>query len=175
MTTCTLQLLTCGYCTSDQRIALAGAPGKTIRFPALTALIRHPKYGNIVFDTGYASRVLTETKRWPGFLLGLATPIYFREEENLVRQLAQMGITPEQVPYLIISHFHADHTGGLLDFPESKIICHRDALGPALSKTGMAALRYGMLSRLFPPDIKERAWIMEPGCKEEVQVPVFER
>lgn len=32
--------------------------------------------------------------------------------------IAQLGITPEQVTKIIITHMHVDHVGGMVDFPE---------------------------------------------------------
>jgi glyoxylase-like metal-dependent hydrolase (beta-lactamase superfamily II) len=44
------------------------------------------------------------------------------QKTNLVELLAQLNITPEQIKYLAISHYHADHTGQAPLFPQSTLL-----------------------------------------------------
>ena len=41
---------------------------------------------------------------------------------SLVDQLAQINVKPEQIKYVGISHFHADHTGQLGSFPKATLL-----------------------------------------------------
>ena len=41
---------------------------------------------------------------------------------SLVDQLAQLKLNPEQIKYLAISHYHADHTGQASSFPKSILL-----------------------------------------------------
>ena len=41
---------------------------------------------------------------------------------TIVDQLAQGGVKPEQVKFVGISHYHADHTGQVASFPGSKVL-----------------------------------------------------
>lgn len=41
---------------------------------------------------------------------------------TLVDQLAQLGIRPEQIALVGISHYHGDHTGQARDFPNAKLL-----------------------------------------------------
>jgi len=41
---------------------------------------------------------------------------------SVVDQLAQIKVKPEQVKYVGISHFHADHTGQLASFPNATLL-----------------------------------------------------
>jgi len=41
---------------------------------------------------------------------------------SVVDQLAQLGVKPEQINYVGISHFHADHTGQVASFPQSTLL-----------------------------------------------------
>lgn len=41
---------------------------------------------------------------------------------SLVDQLAQKGIRPEQIKYVGISHYHADHTGQAASFPQATLL-----------------------------------------------------
>mgnify|MGYP000954299812 CR=1 FL=1 len=41
---------------------------------------------------------------------------------SIVDQLAQMGVKPEQIKYVGISHYHADHTGQVASFPGATLL-----------------------------------------------------
>ncbi|MEO8443191.1 MAG: N-acyl homoserine lactonase family protein [Betaproteobacteria bacterium] len=41
---------------------------------------------------------------------------------SVVTQLAQLGVKPEQINYVGISHYHADHTGQVASFPQSTLL-----------------------------------------------------
>jgi N-acyl homoserine lactone hydrolase len=43
-------------------------------------------------------------------------------KESIVDQLARLGVKPEQVKYVGISHYHADHTGQVASFPKSTLL-----------------------------------------------------
>lgn len=44
---------------------------------------------------------------------------------SVVDQLAQLGLKPEQIQYVGISHYHADHTGQVASFPQSTLLIGR--------------------------------------------------
>ena len=44
---------------------------------------------------------------------------------SIVRQLAQLGIEPEQVTFIGISHYHYDHTGQAADFSGATLLVDR--------------------------------------------------
>ena len=41
---------------------------------------------------------------------------------SVVDQLAKVGVKPEQIKYVGISHYHADHTGQVASFPQSTLL-----------------------------------------------------
>lgn len=41
---------------------------------------------------------------------------------SVVDQLARLGVKPEQIQYVGISHYHADHTGQVASFPQSLLL-----------------------------------------------------
>ncbi|RHJ91405.1 MBL fold metallo-hydrolase [Parabacteroides bouchesdurhonensis] len=51
-----------------------------------------------------------------------------------IRNAAELGINLEEVDYLILSHGHSDHTGGLSDFlkinRKASIVCKKEILNP---------------------------------------------
>jgi len=41
---------------------------------------------------------------------------------SVVDQLAKLGVKPEQIQYVGISHYHADHTGQVASFPQAMLL-----------------------------------------------------
>src|SRR5688572_30228167 len=53
--------------------------------------------------------------------LGNAHPVA-KLDRTISDQLAQIGVKPEQIEYLGISHYHGDHTGQATQFPKAKLL-----------------------------------------------------
>ena len=79
--------------------------GVKIQFVFSCYLIKH---GNdyMKWDTGHSMTA-------PG---GVAP------KTSLVDQLAQLKVTPDQIKFVGISHFHADHTGQVASFPKATLL-----------------------------------------------------
>src|SRR5690349_1415684 len=83
----------------------------------------------ILFDTGQDRRSVTDPGYFPGGPAGL---IYRRlarfeisAEQTLVARLAALGIAPEQVTTVVLSHLHQDHIGGIAEFPRAELVVDR--------------------------------------------------
>lgn len=57
-----------------------------------------------------------------GAALDPSKPMSPRLNRTIVEQLAELGIKPEQIGLIGISHYHYDHTGQAADFPKAKLI-----------------------------------------------------
>ncbi len=158
-----LTLMEAGYCTHPEFMVMRGGQRKSVRFPAICALLEHPKLGPILFDTGYTSRFFTETQQFPNSLYAKITPVYLDESKTARRQLETRGIAVEDVRHLIISHFHADHIAGLADFPHAQYIYFDQAYAAVRCKSSFGAVRAGFLPGLLPPDFEERSVSVKSG------------
>ena len=151
-----LSLLQAGYCLHPGFVVARGAGLRPLRFPALVALIDHPTAGPVLFDTGYAPRVLDATHRLPYRVYRWLTPMHVGPEETVAAQLRARGIAPEDMRHVVLSHFHADHTGGLFDFPNATVHATAEAWDAVKSLTGARAVRSAVLPQLHPPDLSSR-------------------
>jgi glyoxylase-like metal-dependent hydrolase (beta-lactamase superfamily II) len=160
-----------GYCIHREGMVIRDGKWRKLAFPALFALILHPTIGAILFDTGYTERFFQETKNFLFRLYALTTPVYFIEpNDSAVYQLEKAGIDALDIKYIIISHFHADHIGGLLDFPNAKFICCKSAYQAVKDLRGINALKAGFLAGLLPVNFSERSLFVED--KQTVSLPV---
>lgn len=162
MTPVKLTLMSDGYCRQLERISLRGGSWKIVRFEAMFALMEHPSAGPVLFDCGYSERFFDETRKCPWRFYRWITPVTLHEERgSAARQLAARGIASESVRHVFVSHFHADHIGGLRDFPQAVFYCSRAAWEDVSGRTGLAALRRAFLPGLVPEDFAERVRFLE--------------
>ncbi|RYD28046.1 MAG: MBL fold metallo-hydrolase [Verrucomicrobiaceae bacterium] len=162
-------LLRVGHCTHPECVAMRGGRFKSIEFPALVGLMRHPSLGYVLYDTGYSRHFWEATRTFPECLYRMITPPALPPEEELIHQLEQRNIRPEQIGSIIISHFHADHVAGLRDFPKARFIATRDEFREMRGKGRVARLRGAFLTKLLPDDFESRvSWaedqpVVDPG------------
>jgi N-acyl homoserine lactone hydrolase len=97
--------------------------------PIWVWVIEHPE-GIFVIDTGdveAATRSDFHKREGPitNFLLwGMRIERRITRDDELVNQLAGLGIAPDQIAKIVLTHLHPDHTDGLMFFPENQIIVY---------------------------------------------------
>jgi glyoxylase-like metal-dependent hydrolase (beta-lactamase superfamily II) len=135
---------------------LPGGSWRTIDVPALFALVRHPRAGVVLFDTGYSPRFHEATRAFPNRVYRWLTPVQVTDEETAAAQLRAKGIDPAEVRLIVLSHFDPDHYGGLLDFPNARVACSWRAWESVAGKTGLDALKMRVLPGHLPGDLAAR-------------------
>lgn len=105
--------------TLDKSILMVGASGEvTIPMPAY--LIEHPK-GLVLFDTGLVPAAADDPTAVYGDLASVLG-LRFSPEQRVDRQLQALGYRTSDIKYVIASHTHFDHSGGLYLFPEAEFL-----------------------------------------------------
>ncbi|MDQ3144602.1 MAG: N-acyl homoserine lactonase family protein [Pseudomonadota bacterium] len=126
---------------------MAYPSGQPKRLTSSCYLIRHgDQY--LLWDTGVAEKFTTPED-------SSAQTISLKR--TLLDQLAQLGVRPDQIKYVGISHFHADHIGQSARFPKAQLV---------IGAADIAALRAvppapGLQPELLAPWIKGGAKIID--------------
>ncbi|HEX5941088.1 MAG TPA: N-acyl homoserine lactonase family protein [Anaerolineales bacterium] len=114
--------------------------------PIYAWVIEHPE-GIIVIDTGESGNV-TSPGYFPSWNPYLHNVIFqVQPEQEIGPQLPAIGIHPNEVRWVILTHLHTDHAGGLHHFPKSEILVVRRAFAIA---SGLAAPALGFLPHHWP-------------------------
>jgi len=93
--------------------------------PIYAWVIEHPE-GIIVVDTGETARTAEKSyfPRWHPFYQ-LAAKLSVCPDDEIGPQLRRLGIAPRDVRWVVLTHMHTDHAGGLAHFPASEILVSR--------------------------------------------------
>lgn len=155
-----VDLLTAGWTSHPGLIARRGGGRRPVRFPALVAVVHHPG-GVILYDTGYAPRVQRAVGRGIDRVYGALLPVHVDPGETAVEQLARLDVAADDVTTIVLSHLHADHVGGLRDFPAARIVVDPRAVTAMQNARGLARLSRGWLPALLPDDVAAR--VLDPS------------
>jgi glyoxylase-like metal-dependent hydrolase (beta-lactamase superfamily II) len=156
-----LYLNNAGYCLAKERYTIEGGSDTAIKYYALFGLLYHEKSGWILFDTGYAKRFFEATRKFPFKLYSIATKVTVETYEEVKEQIRHFGLNSSDIKHIIISHFHADHIGGLKDFENASFYCSRKAYNQVININRYAGITKGILKSLIPDDFQNRVIIIE--------------
>jgi glyoxylase-like metal-dependent hydrolase (beta-lactamase superfamily II) len=152
-----INILHAGYCTAPEHIAIHGGRWRTIRFPAMFALFQHPRFGAMLFDTGYSHHFFEETKKFPARFYRWVTPVTLHEDKLAINQLSTFDLQPSTISHIFISHFHADHIAALKDFPKARYVYLPHAFSALQNQTRFQEVRHAFLRGLIPSDFASRS------------------
>jgi N-acyl homoserine lactone hydrolase len=105
--------------------------GTTIKIPWFCFLITHPR-GNVLFDTGGHPSLAVDARGRLGAHADLWS-VTMRAGDDVASKLAEVGLRPSDIRYVVISHLHYDHAGGLQFFSDAEIYIQREELRFAYS------------------------------------------
>lgn len=160
-------LLDCGsMALPDFKMFWGRGTGELVRFACYCVLIDHED-GLFLFDTGFDWDFMDKWTRQDNPMLA--------PDQGALPQLAKLGITPEQIKYIINSHLHIDHVGGNKHFPDATIVVHKKEYEAAKNPWPFEYQSYSDLS--FDPELHRlnfigaRDILKRAGTAEE-QAPV---
>ena len=150
-----------GFCWAKENHALRNGKKRNIKFHALWGLIEHPEKGLILYDTAYTERFYEATRSFPNKIYAKITKVEIKKEDEIKNQLLRNGINPLEIKHIILTHFHADHIGGLLDFPNAQIYTSSFAYQYTKKLKNKLAFTKGVLKDLLPADLEKRIAFFE--------------
>jgi glyoxylase-like metal-dependent hydrolase (beta-lactamase superfamily II) len=128
-------------------IATLLAPQWTPSLPIYAWVIEHPE-GLIVVDTGETARAVQPGyfPAWnPYYRFGVREQV--QPEDEIGSQLHALGLSPDDVRWVVLTHLHTDHAGGLAHFPHAEVLLSRTAYDTA---AGLMEQLRGALPQHWP-------------------------
>lgn len=106
------------------------------RLPIFCFAIEHPE-GLIVIDTGESSHANDPGYQPSWHLFAQKSERrWVAPEEEVGPQLQGLNLDPEAVRWLVMTHMHGDHAGGLSYFPKAEIVISAKETAMALARSG---------------------------------------
>lgn len=99
---------------------LTGKPETTIPCPAF--LIRHPSAGAILVDTGLHPSIATDGEENFGRMAARFAHPALETGADVPAQLRERGLDPGEIPIVVMTHMHIDHTSAISEFPNSTFV-----------------------------------------------------
>lgn len=93
-----------------------------VSVPCPAFLIRHPSAGAILVDTGLHPSIATDAKENFGSLGTRFGKPTLEAGEDVPSQLRKRGFEPGEIPIVVMTHLHLDHTSAISEFPNSTFI-----------------------------------------------------
>jgi len=109
----------CGHSlANDESVWTPGEnKGKSIEFSSTCYLIqRGTEY--MMWDTGVPEATIGDPKGWST----LPSLIIYHLDKTISSQLAQLGLKPADIDYVLVSHTHGDHIGNVGLFPDATVV-----------------------------------------------------
>ena len=102
-------------------------PKWTEPLPIYAFAIEHPE-GVILVDTGETAQA-SKRSYFTGWHPGVrAFQEWVEPQEEIGPQLERLGIRPADVRWVVMTHLHTDHAGGLHHFPDNEVLVTRAEL-----------------------------------------------
>jgi N-acyl homoserine lactone hydrolase len=102
------------------RALLTGKPETTVPCPAF--LIRHPSAGAILVDTGLHPSIATDGEENFGRVGARFGHPALAPGADVPAQLRKRGLDPGEIPVVVMTHMHIDHTSAISEFPNSTFV-----------------------------------------------------
>jgi N-acyl homoserine lactone hydrolase len=123
--------------------------GPSLDSHCLAFAVRHPEAGTILIDTGLHPDASTNLRKD----FGPAMALFFRGIKPPARpyldQLRDLGIEPDAVERVIMTHLHVDHTGAMRLLPNARFTCAREEWQAATARRATAK---GFVAGHLPPE-----------------------
>ena len=123
------------------------------RLPINCWVIEHPE-GLILVDTGESSHANDPGYQpwWHPFMQRCERR-WVKPEQQVGSQLRALGFHPLDVRWVVMTHMHGDHAGGIGEFPNSEILLSEPEADAALARTGPLL---GYLNMHYPDWLKPK-------------------
>lgn len=104
--------------------ALGMTPGTQVAVPIPFYVIDHPD-GVALFDCGLPNGMTDRDEAYLTRLRAGGSDVTLTDDETVDVHLKRLDIDPDRVRYVVLSHLHFDHAGGLHNVPNARLVVQR--------------------------------------------------
>lgn len=122
-----MHILSGGRLRMKRHVYVPGAPREAmLELPVSCFLFRHGQ-ANVLFDTGCHPAIAENAgERWGGLVRAIVPAM--GRDDNVIRELERVNLTPDDIDIVVNSHLHCDHCGCNEFFTKATFYVHEDEL-----------------------------------------------
>lgn len=131
--------------------------------------------GLVLIDTGFGTRDCDDPGRFGHIRRRLIRP-RLDHDETAIRQIERLGFQSSDVRHIVVTHFDADHIGGLADFPDARVhVTATEAFAAMRSTSFHNRIRFRPQQwahgpKLVEHDVDGEAWRGFAAAKELTEI-----
>jgi glyoxylase-like metal-dependent hydrolase (beta-lactamase superfamily II) len=116
-----------GPLASLRALGVGVRSSELIPIPIVAFLLEHPIAGPVLVDTGFHASVAAGPSAERSRNLGslgrvMARTLEMRPDQAIAAQLRGLGVDPEEIGLVVMTHLHFDHASALCDFPSATVL-----------------------------------------------------
>ncbi len=138
----------CGSTVHDVGALFRGGTRNVRQFPSGVFLYEPGDGRRILFDTGYAPEPWDTG--WRGSVYRRILPPTIAPEEDVARRLSDDDVAAGSITHVVLSHLHPDHIGGVVRFPDARLVITTGQLETLRRARLRDAILPGLLPEGFP-------------------------
>lgn len=123
-----------------------GMTGERVSVPIPFYVLEHPD-GVALFDCGLPAAMCDRSESYLKALQTQDLDVTLTPEETLTSHLQRLDIDPDKVRFVVLSHLHFDHAGGLRELPNATVVVQRREWEAGFDRE--ASQHYGLRKRYF--------------------------
>lgn len=144
--------------------------------PAHCLIVETKTHGVVVVDTGFGRADAADPDGRFGRLYCQLVGVRRHRPVTLLSHLRRLGLSPEDVRHIIVTHLDVDHAGALPDFPHAIVHVHQAELEAAQHPTWRERSRYSQHHWAHGPrwqryDAEGEPWRGFPAVRQLVGLP----
>jgi N-acyl homoserine lactone hydrolase len=132
---------------------LVRSEGPRVAMPVLSYLVRHPRAGTFLIDTGLHASAHASLRGEYGRVLASLFRNLRPAGQPFDAQLRERGVDPASIERVVMTHLHVDHTSGMRLLPNARFVCDRAEWEAA---TQRGAARNGYAAHHLPDGSRMR-------------------
>lgn len=110
--------------------------------PAHCLILETPSHGIVLVDTGFGENDVLDPRGQLGLAFSTLAGVQSERVTTMRAHLRRLGLDPNDVRHVVVTHLDLDHAGGLPDFPNATVHVHADEHRAALSPAWRERQRY---------------------------------
>jgi glyoxylase-like metal-dependent hydrolase (beta-lactamase superfamily II) len=131
-----IHVLCGGYLSLNRASMISDSTEGRWTVPVACYLVTHPQ-GRVLFDTGVHCQAIADPVGRLGEERAKRIGVRSQAGDEVVSQLARVGLRPDDIRYVANSHFHFDHCGGNEFFPHATFLVQQNEMEAARRPGGV--------------------------------------